>query len=410
MSASAETPTPIISVRAALIAVLIAAISFASVVVLSAYAPELRDRRVAGLHAYSTSALGYNFATELLDRRGYTVSVSRDEGNLTDPDREGLLIITPGSWSDDDELEEVNYARNGEPTLVVLPKRNGTRDQLNPRFYDMTYILPGERMGELVAPLSENISVDHVTSVGEVALLGKSLPAVFTETVQVLSGGGIDPILTSEAGILMGRVSNSQIYILSEPELMNTHGLSNLENAEILTRIIAHLTRKSTNTRPIIFDTTLHGFERSRDLLRLMFEPPLLGATLFALATMILLGWSAFLRFGKPLAEKPVTATGRQSLVESTAGLFRQTNREPSLADEYAQLARRMIIRELGYPDDLSIAEMDRVLKEREKRVRETHASAPAWPDPKTVETHTHLMQFVKDFHVWKREMSDERE
>ncbi|HBJ93137.1 MAG TPA: hypothetical protein DDZ43_09695, partial [Hyphomonadaceae bacterium] len=88
----------------------------------------------------------------------------------------------------------------------------------------------------------------------------------------------------------------------------------------------------------------------------------------------------------------------------------RQTNREPALAGDYENLARRMIIRELGYPEDLPIEEMDRILKQREARVRAKHADSPPWPDPAKVRTHSQLMNFVKDFHVWKREMSDERE
>ncbi len=409
MSTQSETTGQIISVKTALVAVLIAAISFASVVVLSAYAPELRDRRTAGLHAYSTSALGYNFAAELLSRQGYDVQISRDTGNLREASREGILILTPASAYDDDELEEVNFDRNGQPTLVVLPKRNGLRDRTNSRHYGMTVELPLEPLGRLLEPLSGDISLHRIAPADEVQLMGETLPVVFTDPVQVLHPEGIEPVLSIDGGVLLGRVPGTRIYILSDPELMNTHGLAHRENAEILVRLMDQLTAKA-GAGHIIFDTTMHGFQRSRDLLRLIFEPPLLGATLFAMATMILLGWAAFLRFGRPQAEPPVAATGRQSLIESTAGLFRQTNREPALAGDYEKLARRMIIRELGYPEDLPIDEMDRILKQREARVRSKHADAPPWPDPAKVRTHSQLMNFVKDFHVWKREMSDERE
>lgn len=409
MSSASDNATPIISAKTALIAVLIAAISFASVIVLSAFAPEFRDRRAAGLHAYSTSALGYNFASELLAREGYSVDISRDTGVLRDGASEGLLILTPASAYDARDLDEVNFDREGEPTLVVLPKRNGLRDRSNPRHYRQTFPLPVDRLVDLLAPLSGDMSLERIDAPDEVEMMGATLPVVFSDTVQVLHPQGIEPVITFDGGVLLGRVPSTRIYILSDPELMNTHGLAHRENAEVFVRMIAHFSAKS-DLRSVIFDTTIHGFQRSRDLLRLIFEPPLLGATLFAIATMILLGWAAFMRFGRPQAEPPVAATGRQSLIESTAGLFRQTNREPALAGDYEKLARRMIIRELGYPEDLPIEEMDRILKQREVRVRAKHADAPPWPDPAKVRTHSQLMNFVKDFHVWKREMSDERE
>ena len=95
--------------RTAIIAVVVGVVSFASVIILSAFAPDLENRDRAGLHAYSTSALGYNLAFNLLQQVGYETSISRNPAELQTRVTNGLLILTPASGYDADELEDVQY-------------------------------------------------------------------------------------------------------------------------------------------------------------------------------------------------------------------------------------------------------------------------------------------------------------
>ena len=95
--------------------------------VLAGWAPELRDKDVAGSHPYSTSALGYQGFVRLLEAQGYPVEISRLERTLEESDW-GLLILTLPLWGGNDALEDFDSSRT---TLLVLPKWDGIPDALD---------------------------------------------------------------------------------------------------------------------------------------------------------------------------------------------------------------------------------------------------------------------------------------
>ena len=406
---SARADTPILSMRTAIIAVAVGVVSFASVIILSAFAPDLENRDRAGLHAYSTSALGYNFAFNLLQQVGYETSISRNPAELQTRVTNGLLILTPASGYDADELEDVQYYRGGYPTLIVLPKRTGYADRTNPRHYEQTSLYSIGRVEPLVDVLNSSIELTRVESLNSAIINGRSHALDLTGDVQVMRSNALLPILSNGDDVLLGRLAGENTYILSEPELFNTHGLSKLENARVMEAFMTEIMHPKFGNR-IVFDTTLHGFERNRNLLRLLFQPPILGATIFAFATALLLGWSAFLRFGRPTRPEQAVATGRQSLIESTAGLFRQTEKEASLAGDYEDLARRQAISAIGYREELSKDQMEEVLHQRDIRLQAAEPDAPKRPDTGSVGSPAQLVQFAKEFHAWKRKLTDECE
>lgn len=407
MSKAVKTQ-PLISVRTALIAVLVGAISFSSLLVLSAFAPELRDKNQAGLHAYSKSALGYNFAVNLLTEIGYEVEISQDENLLLYPRDPSLLILTPANRYDSDELEEISFDSDS-PSLVVLPKRWGFRDALNRRFQGRTGFVSLADVTQLANVLDDQISLTRAEGVTELTSVQGNLPVSFVENTQFMNGDALVPIISGDDGVVFGRLQNTEIYILSEPELFNTHGLSHEENAQAMLVAVTEMTGDGSSFS-VIFDTTLHGFERSRNLLRMLFEPPLLGATLFAFATAILLGWGAFLRFGRPSELPAEIATGRQSLIESTSGLFRQTEQQASLAEDYEVLANRLTVRSLGYLEDVTPEQAKQILDDRQKKEQRDRPDLKDRPTADAVVSAHQLLQFAQDYHTWEEELTDERE
>lgn len=404
-----RTQTPVITLKTALIAIIVGVLSFAALIVLSAFAPELRDKNQAGLHAYSKSALGYNFAVRLLQETGFDVEISREIWRLEYSDRSSLLILTPANRYDADELAEVNFERSGDPTLIILPKRWGPADVFNRRFQGRTSILSTDSVTRLLADAFEDISVIQTAPVEDVRFYGDRMKTVFTEKTQLISGDTISPIVETDDGTLFGRVEGTYVFIISDPEIFNTHGLSKPENAAMMMAVIEELAGGGFQI-PIIFDTTLHGFERNKNLLRLLFEPPVLAATLFGIATALLLGWSAFLRFGRPRAAPPEIATGRQSLIESTAGLFKQTEQQASLAEDYDALATRLVLKSLGFTDDIPADQADQILARRAQRRKADKPDLSSRPDPAHVTSPHQLLHFAQNYHTWKEELSDDRE
>src|SRR5262249_15774417 len=100
------------------------------------------------------------------------------------------------------------------------------------------------------------------------------------QDLQTVAADDLLPVLTTSDGkIVVGRLKTQgtlEIYGLAEPDLLNTQGLANLATARAAIALLEGLRGQGG----ITFDVTLHGFERSRSLLRLAFEPPLLAATL----------------------------------------------------------------------------------------------------------------------------------
>ena len=407
MTRSRQT-APLISVRTALIAIVVATLSFVSLIVLSAFAPEFEDRNQAGLHAYSKSALGYNFAVSLLEESGATVTINRDPRVLDFPLEDDLLVLTPANRTDANEIAELELGRSGNATLIVLPKRWGTRDPLNSRFHESVALLRDSTVARILHAVSEEGALDRVDPVPEAQMEGVRYPMVISEAMQVLNGPDLLPVISVEGGALLARLAGTDVFILSEPELFNTHGLSHAENADLMVSFMMAIASETGQLRPITIDTTLHGFERGRSLLRAIFEPPLLGATLFAFATAILLGWSAFLRFGRPRPQAPDVATGRQSLINSTTGLFSLTHQEASLADDYGALATRLTVRSLGFPSDQSAERTEEILERRMAVQTRKNPDLPDRPDPSTVSGAASLLAFAQNYHTWKEELSDE--
>jgi hypothetical protein len=143
----------------------------------------------------------------------------------------------------------------------------------------------------------------------------------------------------------MTRHGGQPIYILSEPDLMNDHGLSDEPTARAALMIIAAL---RAGNGPVRFDVTLNGLGRDPGLLRAIFQTPLVGATICSLLAAFLIGWHAASRFGAPVEGGRVFARGKKMLAANTADLLRMMGREGAMAARYVQSARDMALARLG--------------------------------------------------------------
>jgi len=341
-----------ISARVAAILITVAAISFGAVLVMAGWAPELRDRNRAGDHPYSTSAIGYNGLVRLLKALDYPVEVSRLESNL-ESRSSGLMIVTlPGNGG-----LSVLEDRNLQPTtLAVLPKWSGRTDPLNPkrqadtRFIDARDLNDGLRA---VYPQAEILRV----------AVPDSIETPFGETVikpdirlQLVRDPSLETLIGTDAGALLAYDETHSVYLLSDPDMLNTFGLAQRENARFAVQLVDFL--RYNSDEPILVDATLHGFVRSENLLKMLLSAPYIGATLVALATALLLGWAGAIRFGPPLCEARAIALGKQALADNSAGLVTMARREARMAPGFLALIRRRLALEIGAPRTLSEAQV----------------------------------------------------
>lgn len=330
----------------------IAIVSFGAVMVLAGWAPELRDRNHAGDHPFSTSALGFNGIVQLLEDQDYPVEVSRLEHRLERRDW-GLMVVTLSPWGMSGKLQDI---RLQPTTLIVLPKWTGQTDPFNARRQRDTRFLAARRLNDLLAELNIDGEIGRIdvpswtdTPFGDMALR----PDL---KMQVIQSKSLAPIVSTDDGILLGQLDGGDIYILADPDMLNTFGLAERENARFAVQLMDWL--RYDESEPIIFDATLHGFVRSENLLQMMFDIPFVGATLAAFAAAFLLGWAALVRFGPTAREGRVIALGKQALVDNSAGLFTMARRETHLAPGYLTMMRRRVAREIAAPKTMTEAQL----------------------------------------------------
>jgi hypothetical protein len=330
----------------------IAIVSFGAVMVLAGWAPELRDRDHAGDHPFSTSAIGYNGIVQLLEDQGYPVEISRLEQKLNSRDG-GVMIVTVSPWGMGTKLEDMNLQPT---TLIVLPKWTGQTDPFNNKRQRDTRFVEARNLNDLLDRMHIEGEIGRINVPSRTKTPFGDLAVKPDLKMQIIRSETLVPIIEAGDGILLGKFGERDIYVLTDPDLLNTFGLAQRENARLAVQLMDWL--RDDESEPIIFDATLHGFVRSANLLQMVFDIPFIGATLAALASAFLLGWAALVRFGPTEREGRVIALGKQALVDNSAGLFTMARRETRMAPGYLAMVRRRVAHDIAAPKTMTEAQL----------------------------------------------------
>src|SRR3954471_11402234 len=110
-SGSAFNPATMLLITA------IGALAFIAMLVLGAYAPDLRSVHNGGSHALSNAATGFSGLVRLAEATGRHPSIVRNLGGVEED--ESLLVATPDSGTDD--LSGLLRSHQGKPILLVMP-------------------------------------------------------------------------------------------------------------------------------------------------------------------------------------------------------------------------------------------------------------------------------------------------
>jgi hypothetical protein len=409
----AQTPaaTPLFSVRTMIWVVLVGVFAFAAMVVLAAYAPDLRTGSDAGAHVLSKSAVGFGGIRELLQELHEPLVISGGP-----PPRvkagQGLLIMTPGPAASARDIEALHF---GGVRLVVLPKWIAGPDPVNPEWAMRIGVLPEDLAAAPLGGGHGKTTLQRRAGVSRPVLkagegfgfpAGEAIPLGRIDQLQTLSGPGWDPVLTDEQGhAVLAVAKQGGIAVLSDPDLLNTQGVADLTTARAAVEIIDRL----RSSGPVDFDVTLNGFGRGRSLLKLAFSPPLLGATLCLFAAALMMGLHAVIRFGPPERPPPVLALGKRALADNSAALVRMAKREPRMAPAYAALTREAAARAVGAPRDLGAAQLDALLDRLGRTNGASFAFSALAAEAEGARTNTDLMEVARRLHRWRGEMTRDR-
>ena len=393
--------------------ILVGVFSFSAFVVLFAFAPDLRTGADGGAHALSKSAVGYAGFTALLKARGIPTVISRSPAGSGG--REGLIVLTPSPYTSSDEITAFGKDR---PILVVLPKWGAApdprhRDWVRKAGLGMQSATAASLLKDLAASSQvahrEGVATPRLQGRGGAFAAGAQLTPGGIDRLQTLSGEGWTPELTDEFGRMVLAASNKHrnVHVLAEPDLINTQGLKSLETARVGSAVIDALRPASGG---VTIDVSLAGFARGRSLLRTMLEPPLLGATLCALAAALLAGLHAFVRFGPPLRRARAVALGKGALVDNSAALVRMAHKEPRLLGAYADLVQGLAAKAAGRHAGLEVDSRTGWLA-RLGKLRGADANLEELVDEAgRAKGRADTLSVARKLHQWRLEVTRERE
>lgn len=326
------------------------------------------ERMAVTAHGRSNALDGYSGLVQLLERRGHDVRLTRAP---SDADAvEDLLILTPGTNTDPERLEQVLWSRSTTgPTLVILPKwqsrplpdnaPEGTQGdwvELAPGYTGLWFsqvpslapltLATGESAGWRGLDLSGRFPSALVQAITK--LPNEELFPLLTDAEgDILAGywnrGGWHPDLAAAAGVSFSQEAEDgqdadlfPLIVVAEPDLLNNYGMGDEARARAAVALV-ELAMEGEDVG-IVFDLTMPGLGASENLLTLAFRPPFLAATLCLLLAMLVVGWRAFRRFGPPLAETPALRAGKAQLARNSAALIERARRWHLLGAPYAAL------------------------------------------------------------------------
>jgi hypothetical protein len=338
----------------------IGALAFIAMLVLGAYAPDLRSGRNGGAHALSNAAVGFSGVVRLAGATGRNPIIIRSEYQLKNED---LAVITPDHGAVD--LSSILQWRGPRVTLLVLPKWKTVADVSKTGWVRVSGLLPAADPARTLYPATpffiarERGDGRPLTTVpfGAPSALRFLAPAV----VQTVSSNQLDPVITDSAGhIVLGKLKGHQLFILADPDLINNHAMGDERQARAAVTLLDYL--NSSGAKSVLFDVTANGLGRSQSPLKLAFDPPFLAVTLTIFAAMLLAAWQALVRFGPVRRRGRAIAFGKAALVENSAGLIRLARRETRLGGAYADLVRQDAARLTAAPANLQGEALDTYL------------------------------------------------
>ena len=383
--------------------VLIGTISFCAFLVLLAYEPELRRGEKGGPDAYSRSAIGFAGLVEFLRAQDIATTISTDDAHGVE---QGVLVLTPPPGVTLDK--KANLRSDDGVTLVVLPKWETRRDPGHRGWVQRRGLIDPPTIASTLTSFSPDKLVKvailrraaeepPVLSGGRTGLLqGATLHPGSIQSLQVIAAPDLQPVLTdAQGGIVLGRVrDDSSLYVLADPDLLNTHGLSDPATAATGLAILNAL----RDDDPITIDVTLSGERRARDLMRTAFEPPFLAATLCAAAAALLMGLHAARRFGPARGIARAFEPGKRTLAGNAASLIALARREYRMATPYAELTRSMTASTLNARSD---AALDRIARTR--RVEPPFAELR--DEAETARNPGDLLRVARKLYAWRQDM-----
>ena len=381
-----------------LLIVAVGILAFVGMLVLGAYAPDLRAGRNGGTHALSNAATGFSGIVRLAAATGRKPLVARGEQMF---ETEDLVVLTPQTGAV--QMGDILSRRATKPTLVVMPKWSTAPLPTHPGWVQAQALRPEWDPERTLAP-DYPVKVERRRGGGRpLRTIPGDAPAelrfVAPGPLQTIQGPRLRPILVDEAGRpVLVKAGDGPLYLLADPDLLSNRGMADRRQAAAALALLDFLNRAGAGS--VVFDVTLHGLGKSRSPLRLIFDPPFLAVTLAIAAALLLAGLQALARFGAPRRPQRAIAFGKAALIDNAAALVRQARREAALGGRYAEMIRDKAVRVFGVPARLRDAALADYLDKLDGRGRFSALAAAA----EEARGREQLLAAAQALHQWQWE------
>lgn len=239
-------------------------------------------------------------------------------------------------------------------TLIILPKwRSGMR--LTGRAHPVLLNEPDGLKSPLTRLMKDNGSKrffvpEPFTEFRYHLTTGETLYANLY-SAQVFKSAGCTPIIGDEDAMLLAECplrstkdgTNEQVYVLSDPDLLNNHGLRLGDNAAIALDFL----QQKAGDRNIVIDYTRGSWlrdpasqpkrERTWSDLARFFEQPFLALWISAGLVFVLALWRAALRYGPIRASVSTLGASKSLAIRARARLMRLSGQDGALVSEYTK-------------------------------------------------------------------------
>jgi hypothetical protein len=361
--------------------------SFLAFVLLGVYGKDLDRRPTPQANTFSYSALGHHGLASFLVSMGLGVLPRQAPAGGVGPGRP--LILAEPDGRDPERLKALREeARDrGARLVLVLPKWSpGPARKDRPDWLDRVSLMPGREVERVVRELGDEglrkVTVERLDEpLRCTAAWGSSTAGMRIDVAPQLLAPSpeLDPVVSCSGGYLIARragAAGPATYLISDPDLLNNQGLGQDGNAEAVYRFLTH----DLAATSVVFDETIHGFNRVPGLLAEALRFPMVLAVLQSVLLLGVVLWAGMGRFGKPLPAAAGIEAGKEVLIDNTAKLlasgghaadslllyFRQTTRAvaahyflPPDLPESERLARLQRLTD-GHRQELNLAALER--------------------------------------------------
>lgn len=336
--------------------------SFLVALAYSIYSPQLAEIGSQGADAFSVSAVGLKGVVELLDELDVPVLLSRRRSAERSGEDSLLFVASPSIDFLDREGGDVLEALRRHPfsAVLFLPKYGWGPSAEEPRHVGSVRLLEIAEVEDILKRVGladatvVRPSGDSDEQSWETGELGAE-PSI--RRVQLIRSDGLTPIVSSQAGMLVGRGTTEgggDFTIVSDPDVVMNHGLFQGQNALLAVRVI-ELARPDEGV--VVFDQATHGHVLEPTLWSELFKFPLVVATTQALLLIAIVLWATVRRFGAPVKEQQSLVPGKEFLIQNTAELLDFLGEPSDTVRRYFWITSRHVSESLAAPATADDAE-----------------------------------------------------